>query len=196
MDRCRVRWAAQTVDNEFMGKYKSKCCCIYKKPKKWNEDSDDDSDSVCFVTAFRIFTGRRGNSILMGRHTFVNRISRPGCAGRKSSAGNNRAQRKREIKLSCYYHVPLRGNRCGLLSPIQRWGRGGGGKWTREWRNGPGWLTLECDYIWKFRAQVASKVESGERVAFTYGRKSFWAHFFLARKNLLGPFQMANVRQH
>lgn len=58
--------------------------------------------------------------------TFMNRISRPGCAGRKSSAGNNRAPRKREIKLSCYYHVPLRGNRCGLLSPIQRWGRGGG----------------------------------------------------------------------
>ncbi|KHN87362.1 Protein phosphatase 1 regulatory subunit 11 [Toxocara canis] len=43
----RVRWSAETVDNEFMGKQKSKCCCIYKKPKKWNEDSDSDSDSDC-----------------------------------------------------------------------------------------------------------------------------------------------------
>ncbi|VDN89519.1 unnamed protein product [Brugia pahangi] len=44
----RVRWSADTIDNEFLGRYKSKCCCIYKKPKKWNESSDSDSDSVCF----------------------------------------------------------------------------------------------------------------------------------------------------
>ncbi|VDK51993.1 unnamed protein product [Anisakis simplex] len=42
----RVQWAQGTVDNEFMGKHKSKCCCIYKKPKKWNDDSDS-SDSDC-----------------------------------------------------------------------------------------------------------------------------------------------------
>ncbi|CAD5228690.1 unnamed protein product [Bursaphelenchus okinawaensis] len=42
----RVRWAQDTVDNEFMGKKKSKCCCIYKKPKKWDESSDEE-DSDC-----------------------------------------------------------------------------------------------------------------------------------------------------
>ena len=29
-----------------MGKKKSKCCCIYKKPKKWDEsDTESDSDN-------------------------------------------------------------------------------------------------------------------------------------------------------
>uniref|UniRef100_A0A915PPP6 E3 ubiquitin-protein ligase PPP1R11 n=1 Tax=Setaria digitata TaxID=48799 RepID=A0A915PPP6_9BILA len=41
----RVRWSADTIDNEFLGRYKSKCCCIYKKPKKWNDSSDSDTDS-------------------------------------------------------------------------------------------------------------------------------------------------------
>ncbi|CAJ0960486.1 unnamed protein product, partial [Mesorhabditis belari] len=41
-----VRWATDTVDNEGMGKKKSKCCCIYKKPKKWDEsDTESDSDN-------------------------------------------------------------------------------------------------------------------------------------------------------
>ncbi|MFH4982376.1 hypothetical protein AB6A40_009085 [Gnathostoma spinigerum] len=44
----RVSWATDTVDNEFLNKKKSKCCCIYKKPKKWGEvEDDDDSDSEC-----------------------------------------------------------------------------------------------------------------------------------------------------
>uniref|UniRef100_A0A914X263 E3 ubiquitin-protein ligase PPP1R11 n=1 Tax=Plectus sambesii TaxID=2011161 RepID=A0A914X263_9BILA len=44
----RVRWATETVDNEFMQKKKSKCCCVYKKPKQWNDPSDsEDSDSDC-----------------------------------------------------------------------------------------------------------------------------------------------------
>jgi protein phosphatase 1 regulatory subunit 11 len=28
----RVRWTEETVDNEYMNKKKSKCCCIYTKP--------------------------------------------------------------------------------------------------------------------------------------------------------------------
>ena len=40
----RVSWATETVDNEGMGKKKSKCCCIYKKPRGW-QDSSSDSDS-------------------------------------------------------------------------------------------------------------------------------------------------------
>jgi len=43
----RVKWAEDTVDNENMGKKKSKCCCIYKKPKVFGESdtSSDDSDA-------------------------------------------------------------------------------------------------------------------------------------------------------
>ncbi|GMR36044.1 hypothetical protein PMAYCL1PPCAC_06239, partial [Pristionchus mayeri] len=41
----RVSWASETVDNEGMGKRKSKCCCIYKKKRAWNDDaSSDESD--------------------------------------------------------------------------------------------------------------------------------------------------------
>ncbi|KAH7719049.1 Protein phosphatase inhibitor containing protein [Aphelenchoides avenae] len=40
----RVRWAAETVDNEHLGKKKSKCCCIYKKQRRWDESSSDSED--------------------------------------------------------------------------------------------------------------------------------------------------------
>ena len=42
----KVQWQEGVVDNEFMGKKSSKCCCIYSKPHKFNEsDSDSDSNS-------------------------------------------------------------------------------------------------------------------------------------------------------
>lgn len=45
----QVSWDAHTVDNEHMNKKKSKCCCIYEKPKKFgepdeNESSDNNND--------------------------------------------------------------------------------------------------------------------------------------------------------
>lgn len=41
----KVQWEEGVVDNEFMGKKKSKCCCIYSKPHKFGEsDSESDSD--------------------------------------------------------------------------------------------------------------------------------------------------------
>jgi hypothetical protein len=40
-----VRWSDDVVDNEHMGKRKSKKCCIYHKPRKFGEWSDSDSDS-------------------------------------------------------------------------------------------------------------------------------------------------------
>jgi len=44
----KVKWDEQTVDNEHMNKKKSKCCCIYEKPKLFGEDSsEDDSDHGC-----------------------------------------------------------------------------------------------------------------------------------------------------
>ncbi|CAI5445830.1 unnamed protein product [Caenorhabditis angaria] len=45
-DKKHVVWSTETVDNEGMGKKNSKCCCIYKKPKNW-QDSSSDSDSDC-----------------------------------------------------------------------------------------------------------------------------------------------------
>ncbi|XP_059177933.1 E3 ubiquitin-protein ligase PPP1R11-like isoform X2 [Physella acuta] len=46
----KVKWATDTVDNEFMGKKKSKCCCIYEKPKVFGESdtsSDEDDNEGC-----------------------------------------------------------------------------------------------------------------------------------------------------
>ncbi|CAG9535689.1 unnamed protein product [Cercopithifilaria johnstoni] len=55
----RVRWSADTIDNEFLGRHKSKCCCIYKKSKKWDESSDGDSDSDCETNHCRGHVERR-----------------------------------------------------------------------------------------------------------------------------------------
>lgn len=40
----KVRWDQNTVDNENMNKKKSKCCCIYEKPKIFGESSDEEDD--------------------------------------------------------------------------------------------------------------------------------------------------------
>lgn len=43
-----VKWTENTIDNEHMNKRKSKCCCIYKKPKaNFDESSSDSSDDEC-----------------------------------------------------------------------------------------------------------------------------------------------------
>ncbi|ORX35793.1 phosphatase inhibitor-domain-containing protein [Kockovaella imperatae] len=42
----RVMWTDETVDNEGMGKKKSKICCIYHRPKAYDESSTE-SDSSC-----------------------------------------------------------------------------------------------------------------------------------------------------
>ncbi|KAF7639236.1 hypothetical protein Mgra_00001197 [Meloidogyne graminicola] len=41
----RVQWTQDTVDNENLGKRKSKCCCIFKKKREWNDS--DSSDEEC-----------------------------------------------------------------------------------------------------------------------------------------------------
>ncbi|KAJ8934943.1 hypothetical protein NQ314_013102 [Rhamnusium bicolor] len=43
----KVQWTTETVDNEHMNRKKSKCCCIYNKPRKFDESSSDDSDEEC-----------------------------------------------------------------------------------------------------------------------------------------------------
>lgn len=49
--RRRIKWAEDVIDNEGLGRKKSKVCCIYHAPKAFGESSDesssdsDDSDS-------------------------------------------------------------------------------------------------------------------------------------------------------
>jgi len=44
--RQRVAWGADVVDNEGCGKKKSKICCIYHKPRRFDESSSEsESDS-------------------------------------------------------------------------------------------------------------------------------------------------------
>ncbi|XP_012262577.1 protein phosphatase 1 regulatory subunit INH3 [Athalia rosae] len=43
----KVQWTQGTVDNEHMNKKKSKCCCIYEKPKDFGESSSEESDDEC-----------------------------------------------------------------------------------------------------------------------------------------------------
>ncbi|KAJ8073528.1 Type 1 phosphatases regulator ypi1 [Marasmius tenuissimus] len=50
--RQRVVWSDDVVDNEGCGRKSSKICCIYHKPKAFDEssseeDSDSDSDDSC-----------------------------------------------------------------------------------------------------------------------------------------------------
>ena len=46
-DQRRVQWTESTIDNENAGRKSSKICCIYHKPKEYDESSSssDDSDS-------------------------------------------------------------------------------------------------------------------------------------------------------
>ncbi|EGF97777.1 uncharacterized protein MELLADRAFT_69780 [Melampsora larici-populina 98AG31] len=46
----RVQWSENVIDNEGLGRKKSKVCCIYKKPRAFDEssdESDNSSDSDC-----------------------------------------------------------------------------------------------------------------------------------------------------
>ncbi|KAG2112169.1 phosphatase inhibitor-domain-containing protein [Suillus cothurnatus] len=50
--RQRVAWDEDVIDNEGSGKKKSKICCIYHKPRRFDESSEEessgsDSDSDC-----------------------------------------------------------------------------------------------------------------------------------------------------
>ncbi|KAI0955581.1 hypothetical protein AcV7_006208 [Taiwanofungus camphoratus] len=61
--RQRVVWRDDVVDNEGAGKKSSKICCIYHKPKKFDESSseessDSDSDSSCSHDHRRPHRGR------------------------------------------------------------------------------------------------------------------------------------------
>ena len=42
----RVNWTNDTIDNEHLNKKKSKCCCVYEKPKQMDESSSE-SEGEC-----------------------------------------------------------------------------------------------------------------------------------------------------
>lgn len=42
--RRRVHFAEEVVDNEELGRKKSKCCCQYHRPKAFDESSDEEAD--------------------------------------------------------------------------------------------------------------------------------------------------------
>ncbi|KAI0248864.1 phosphatase inhibitor-domain-containing protein [Lactifluus subvellereus] len=42
-DRPRVAWGEDVVDNEGLGRKKSKICCIYHKPREFDESSSSES---------------------------------------------------------------------------------------------------------------------------------------------------------
>ncbi|XP_037286550.2 E3 ubiquitin-protein ligase PPP1R11 [Rhipicephalus microplus] len=39
-----VSWTTDTIDNENLNRMSSKCCCIYVKPTKFGEDSEDNEE--------------------------------------------------------------------------------------------------------------------------------------------------------
>lgn len=44
----KVSWTEDTVDNEALGRKKSKCCCIYRKPRQeLDESSESESETEC-----------------------------------------------------------------------------------------------------------------------------------------------------
>jgi len=46
-NRPRVQWGEEVIDNEGLGRKKSKICCIYHKPRPFDESSSSESDSTC-----------------------------------------------------------------------------------------------------------------------------------------------------
>ena len=42
--RSRVRWAEEVVDNEDLCRKKSKCCCVYHRPRGLDDSSGDEDD--------------------------------------------------------------------------------------------------------------------------------------------------------
>ena len=43
----KIQWTEDTVDNEGMGKKKSKCCCQFTKARTSLEESSSESEEEC-----------------------------------------------------------------------------------------------------------------------------------------------------
>ena len=40
----KVQWTSETVDNEHLGRKKSKCCCVFHKKRPFGQSDSEDSD--------------------------------------------------------------------------------------------------------------------------------------------------------
>ncbi|EYB93446.1 hypothetical protein Y032_0182g897 [Ancylostoma ceylanicum] len=45
-DGPHVTWAPDVIDNEHLGRLKSNCCCIYTRPRVWNDPSTWEQDEA------------------------------------------------------------------------------------------------------------------------------------------------------
>ncbi|CAG9532771.1 unnamed protein product [Cercopithifilaria johnstoni] len=43
-ERPHVTWAEGTIDNEHLGRRKSNCCCIWVKPRVWDDSTTWEQD--------------------------------------------------------------------------------------------------------------------------------------------------------
>ncbi|KAJ7614034.1 phosphatase inhibitor-domain-containing protein [Roridomyces roridus] len=68
--RPRVAWDEGVVDNEGCGRKSSKICCIYHKPKRFDESSDEDSSDSDGDSDSSVDDGRarRSNNSNSNRH--------------------------------------------------------------------------------------------------------------------------------
>jgi protein phosphatase 1 regulatory subunit 11 len=57
----KVQWTATTVDNEHMDKKKSKCCCVYVKPKTFGESSSESEDECEHCTGHVEMKKKKGD---------------------------------------------------------------------------------------------------------------------------------------
>lgn len=48
--RSRVRWADDVVDNEELCRKKSKCCCVYHRPRELDESSDEEEHILSLLS--------------------------------------------------------------------------------------------------------------------------------------------------
>ncbi|KAL8908606.1 MAG: hypothetical protein Q9207_000694 [Kuettlingeria erythrocarpa] len=82
-DRRRIRWAEDVVDNEGMGRKKSKVCCIYHAPHAVGESSSENDSASSSSSGSDPDSGKDGNDDDDGR-------------ARMSGSGKGRRRRKGE----------------------------------------------------------------------------------------------------
>ncbi|EKM58569.1 uncharacterized protein PHACADRAFT_253015 [Phanerochaete carnosa HHB-10118-sp] len=104
--RPSVIWREDVVDNEHMGKKSSKICCIYHKPKRFDESSseessDSDSDSSCDN---RRACSRRSQP----RDGADSRVGGEGTATRDGGSTTVHAVHEHDLELNAYERQPGR----------------------------------------------------------------------------------------
>ncbi|TRM62547.1 phosphatase inhibitor-domain-containing protein [Schizophyllum amplum] len=65
--RPHVVWDEAVVDNEGAGKKKSKICCIYHKPRRFDESSDESSRSRIRILTLSVVTTTHDHRRIMTR---------------------------------------------------------------------------------------------------------------------------------